>query len=62
MRLNHVNLVVGDLDGAQDFFRRLFGFELLDRRRLILRSSRCVVLLSGVYSYSVSSSFRSFLK
>jgi catechol 2,3-dioxygenase-like lactoylglutathione lyase family enzyme len=32
MRLNHVNLVVEDLDGAQDFFRRLFGFVLLDRK------------------------------
>ena len=32
MRLNHVNLVVEDLNGAQDFFRRFFGFVLLDRK------------------------------
>lgn len=32
MRLNHVNLVVEDLDGAQGFFRRSFGFGLLDRK------------------------------
>lgn len=32
MRLNHVNLVVEDLDGAQDFLRRSFGLVLLDRK------------------------------
>lgn len=32
MRLNHVNLVVDDLDEAQDFFRRSFGFEPVDRK------------------------------
>lgn len=32
MRLNHVNLVVDDLDEARDFFRGSFGFEPVDRK------------------------------
>lgn len=32
MRLNHVNLSGDDLDEAQDLFRRVFDFRLLDRK------------------------------
>ncbi len=32
MKLNHLNLVVPDLDVAQEFFTTLFGFDLAMRR------------------------------
>ncbi len=32
MKLNHLNLCVNDLQEAADFFRHVFGFQLLDQK------------------------------